>query len=336
MSKKAANPLPEMARQYEDIEIPGTGVAMRGLAEPHPLAPHERPFVFDKNLVEQVAAAVALDKNTMITGPSGCGKTQLIMQIARVLGFPCIRFNFNGDTRASHLVGQQRPAMVDGVMSLQFCEGDAVQAARHGYWLYLDEIDMASPHVLGALHPLLEEGNRTIHIPETGETVQAHEDFRVFAAGNTVGVRRRHASRFAGTTSLNSALLGRFGFVIDTDYPEFEDETKRVLAHLPEPADEDARAAQELHAKGVCMVAQTIRQDPSFQSEFSTRGLIQWAQVIEQMGDSHVAFELSVLNKLTNESDVLTAKLAVMEVFDWAHAPEGWADIPGKQRKKKK
>jgi MoxR-like ATPase len=321
MSKKVSHPLPELPREYKDIQIPGTETTMRGLAEPHPLAPAPQPYLFDPVLVAQVAAAVKWDKNVMITGPSGCGKTQLIMQLARTLGFPCIRFNFNGDTRASHLLGQQRPAMIDGGMGLTFVEGDAVQAARLGYWLYCDEIDMASPHVLGVLHPLLEEGHRTIHIPETGETVHAHPDFRIFAAGNTIGNRRAHAGRFAGTTSLNSALLSRFGFVIDTDYPEFDDEVQRVLAHLPKPATEKEREGQIKRCKGVCFVASIVRQDSNFQSEFSTRGLIQWAMAMEEMGDTHVAFELAVLNKLTNETDVQVAKSAVMEIFGWQHAP---------------
>lgn len=308
VTKRAAK-LPKADREYEDIVIPQTEVAMRGFAEAHPFAPRKRPFRFSEDLTREIAAAVELGMNTMLTGPSGCGKTETVMQIAAHLGRPCLRFNFNGETRVTHLVGQQRPAMIDGALGLQFAAGDLLTAMREGWWVFFDEIDMASPNVLGVLHPVLEEGNRMLHVPETGETLRAHDDFHVFASGNTIGYRASHRARFAGTGSLNSALLGRFGVVIACDYPPEEEEIERVRVHVP---DLDLRYVQ-----GVCRVASKLREDQKFRTDFSTRSLIQWAKVIEKLGDNFRAFELTVLRKIESPSDTKTAKDMVTKIFGY-------------------
>ncbi len=307
MAKKAGK-LPSTEREYVDVVIRDTEVTMQGLATPHTYTPEKKPFRFNQEQVEELALAVELDMNAMLTGPSGCGKTQLVLQTAAELGRPCVRFNCNGETRVSHLTGQMRPAMVEGALSLAFNAGDLTVAVREGYWVFFDEIDMASPNVTGVLHPVLEEGNRTMHIPETGETIKGHSDFRVFASGNTVGYRAKHRARFAGTGPLNSALLGRFGMVIACGYPSEEEEIERVLCHVPD--------LNPLYVNSVCRIAATLRKDKSFHTDFSTRSLIQWARIIEARNkDDFRSFELAILRKLESATDAKVAKKAVVKLF---------------------
>lgn len=54
---------------------------------------------------------------------------------------------------------------------------------RHGYWIILDELNLAPSDVLEALNRLLDD-NRELLISETQETVKAHNSFLLFATQN--------------------------------------------------------------------------------------------------------------------------------------------------------
>ena len=310
MTKRKATPETE----YETYQIPGTDVSMRGRKERHPLAPPVRPFLFDAGIMADLAMAVDTGMHTLLTGPSGCGKTQTVEQTAAVLGMPFIRYNLNGETRVSQLVGQQRPAMIDGVLGLEYHYSRLAMAMREGWWVFLDELDMGLGSVLSALHPVLED-HPTLFIPDTGETIRAHEDFRVFASGNTIGYRARTRARFAGTGPLNTALLGRFGMVLACDYPSEEIEAERLRCHVPdiEPA----------YLLSVCRVASKLREDEDFASDFSTRSLIQWLKVLEKGGESFEAFEKTILLKLENPADREVAIKALDVIFDYKQKGRG-------------
>ena len=54
---------------------------------------------------------------------------------------------------------------------------------RNGWWLLLDELNLAPPDVLEALNRVLDD-NRELFIAETGEIIKAHPRFQLFAAQN--------------------------------------------------------------------------------------------------------------------------------------------------------
>jgi midasin len=66
-----------------------------------------------------------------------------------------------------------------------FVEGKIVKAARNGDWVLLDEINLASPDTLESISGLFQP-NPSLLLSETGEIerIQAHPNFRVFAAMN--------------------------------------------------------------------------------------------------------------------------------------------------------
>lgn len=55
-----------------------------------------------------------------------------------------------------------------------------IEAVRNGYWVILDELNLASSEVLEALNRLLDD-NKELLIVETQEVVKAHPNFRIFA-----------------------------------------------------------------------------------------------------------------------------------------------------------
>lgn len=58
---------------------------------------------------------------------------------------------------------------------------------RRGYWIILDELNLAPTDVLEALNRLLDD-NRELLITETQEVVKAHPRFMLFATQNPPGL----------------------------------------------------------------------------------------------------------------------------------------------------
>lgn len=66
-------------------------------------------------------------------------------------------------------------------------EGVLIDAMRKGYWIILDELNLAPTDVLEALNRLLDD-NRELFIAETQEVVKAHPRFMLFATQNPPGL----------------------------------------------------------------------------------------------------------------------------------------------------
>lgn len=326
MTKKTAVHLSE-ANERRTVEI--EGVPFEAWSVRQTGVPRETPYAFDRTQLEELSVGIRTGSNVLLVGPTGCGKTSLPLQVAARLNQPCLRFNCDGETRVAHLRGQQRPAAQDGVLTLQFVAGALAEAMRRGWWVVLDELDAALPSVLFVLQSVLEEGNRTLQVPETNEVIEAHPDFRLFATSNTVGYRATARSRHAGTNMLNAAFVDRFAIVIGVDYPEPEKEIERVRLHVPGLVeDEDRRGA--MFIDGVCAVAHDLRRDEKFRSDFSTRRCIQWARLIEQFKredwsaddpkgalpyDVSRAFEASVARKIESPTDAKIAREVMRRNF---------------------
>ena len=302
------------------VAVPDCDLTMIGLRQAHPEAPPPgvaQKYRFHADLAEELSVAVTLAENVLLTGPTGCGKTSLPTALASLLGRPLVRFNLNGETRVSNLVGMNKPAAKDGVLTLVFALGMLAKAMREGWWVILDEIEAAIPSVLFVLQPVLEAGNRSLQIPETGEVIEAHEDFRVFATGNTLGYRASARARYSGTNAMNAAFIDRFGVIIDCRYPSKEEEHERILCHCP---DVDAD-----YIDGVARVAHALRQDEKFRSDFSTRRCIQWASLLPHFGyDAIRTSEMAWVRKLESATDAKVARAVVRRCFGYPESePSG-------------
>lgn len=312
---RKAREIPTTEAKLVDIDIPDTDVTMKGYKKPHPRAPQVRPYRYPKQQVEDIAIAVEESINVLLTGPTGCGKTSIIIALAAVLGRPLIRFNMNGETRVSSLIGQKRPATKDGALTLEFTKGDLAIAMQEGYWVLGDEFDAAPPPVLFVMQPVLEEDNRTLHIPDTGERIVAHPEFRFFATGNTIGYRAAMRARHAGTHMMNAALVDRFGMVISADYPERMEEIERLKVNVPE--------CEEGFVDGICRVAEELRKDDKFRADFSTRRCIQWARLVHRYDyDVLRAAELAVVRKLESATDAKVCREVTRRIFGYGEKEE--------------
>lgn len=124
--------------------------------------------------------------------------------------------------------------ITDNTGVLKFQEGILVEAVRKGYWIVLDELNLAPSEVLEALNRLLDT-NRELFIPETQEVwgicslmnnmmqvVVPHPDFMLFATQNPPGI-------YGGRKVLSRAFRNRFLEIHFDDIPE--DELQEILVH---------------------------------------------------------------------------------------------------------
>lgn len=94
-----------------------------------------------------------------------------------------------------------------------------VEAVRKGYWVILDELNLAPSEVLEALNRLLDD-NRELHIVETQKVIKAHPNFRIFATQNPT-------EGYGGRKELSEAFKNRFVLIRVRDVPI--DELQEIL-----------------------------------------------------------------------------------------------------------
>lgn len=167
----------------------------------HEVKMPERTYRFTEPLHEkfdEVLAVVSQDIPVYLTGKAGTGKNVICKQVAKALN---LDFYFtNAVTQEYKLTG-----FIDANGTYQ--DTQFYQAFTKGGLFFLDEMDASVPETLVILNAAI--ANRYFDFP-TGK-VDAHPDFRVVAAGNTVGTGAD--SEYTGRYCLDEASLDRFAMV---------------------------------------------------------------------------------------------------------------------------
>lgn len=155
---------------------------------------------------ETVLKFVANNEPVFLTGPAGSGKNVLCKQVAEALG---LKFYFtNAVTQEYKLTG-----FTDAMGNYQ--ETQFYKAFTQGGLFMLDEMDASIPEILVILNAAIANGY--FDFPAPIGYVEAHPDFRVIAAGNTVGTGADY--QYVGRNQLDAASLDRFA-VVKVDYSE--------------------------------------------------------------------------------------------------------------------
>lgn len=153
---------------------------------------------------DTVLNLVNADIPVFLTGAAGTGKNVLCKQIADAMN---LEFYFtNAVTQEYKLTG-----FIDA--NGTFHETQFYKAFTNGGLFMLDEMDASIPEVLIILNAAI--ANRYFDFP-TGR-VDAHENFRLIAAGNTFGTGAD--MEYSGRFQLDAASLDRFALV-EIDYSE--------------------------------------------------------------------------------------------------------------------
>lgn len=163
----------------------------------------ERKVEFDEVLHEKfetVLKFVQMNEPVFLTGAAGTGKNVICKQVAKTLG---LDFYFSNAVTQEYKITGFTDAM--GV----FQESQFYKAFKNGGLFMLDEIDASIPEVLVILNAAI--ANRYFDFPAPIGYVEAHEAFRVVAAGNTFGTGATY--QYVGRNQLDAASLDRFAMV---------------------------------------------------------------------------------------------------------------------------
>ena len=158
------------------IEFEGYWV-VKGSAEPETPQNYILTESVKRNLKDVVRVVSIGRMPLLLQGDTSVGKTSLIAYLAKASGHVCVRINNHEHTDLQEYVGSY---VADESGRLVFKEGVLVEAMRKGYWIILDELNLAPSDVLEALNRVLDD-NRELFIPETQQTVKAHDNFMLFA-----------------------------------------------------------------------------------------------------------------------------------------------------------
>lgn len=167
------------------------------------------------NKFEQILQLVSLNIPTMLVGPAGSGKNHTLEQVAEALD---LEFYFsNAITQEYKLTG-----FIDANGNYQGTQ--FYKAFKYGGLFFLDEMDASIPEVLIILNSAIANG----YFDFPHEKVDAHENFRVVSAGNTMGTGAN--TEYTGRNRLDAATLDRFA-IIEFDY---DADIEQQLASTPE------------------------------------------------------------------------------------------------------
>ena len=151
---------------------------------------------------DQIKTCIQCDIPVYLVGEAGTGKNFTLEQIACEMG---LEFYFTNSVQQEYKL----TGFIDA--GGKFHETEFYKAFKNGGLFFLDEIDASIPEVLVLLNAAI--ANHYFEFPNG--RIQAHPDFRVVAAGNTVGSGADEL--YTGRLVLDQATLDRF-VVIEFDY----------------------------------------------------------------------------------------------------------------------
>lgn len=260
--------------------------------------PKENPEFILADEMKMVAFAITRGFNAFVEGPTGCGKSEATMQICALMKRPMRRVNMHGDVTAGNFIGKME-ANVSGTF---YKDGVLPSCMKKGMVLLVDEVDFTPPHIAAVLHPVLE-GQRTLFLPDTGETVVAVPGFTVVATGNTGGKGDMRGT-YTGVEVLNTAFLDRFPIKVQANYLNQGLELGLLKKHFGQ------NVPEELLDKMVRLAAE-IRvafTDGKLAVTMSTRKLLDYGVLYQAFGHEE-ALKVTLFNWLDEDDRALVQEV---------------------------
>ncbi|XP_010261987.1 PREDICTED: midasin isoform X2 [Nelumbo nucifera] len=234
-------------------------------------------YVLTKSVKEHLrnlARAILIKKYpVLLQGPTSSGKTSLVQYLAAITGHEFVRINNHEHTDLQEYLGSY---LTDAHGKLVFQEGVLVKAVRNGYWIVLDELNLAPSDVLEALNRLLDD-NRELFVPELQETVIAHPDFMLFATQNP-------PTFYGGRKMLSRAFRNRFVEIHVDEIPEGELST--ILDRRCKIPESYAKKMVEI-MKDLQLHRQSSKVFAGKHGFITPRDLFRWADRFRTFGNSY-------------------------------------------------
>ena len=129
-------------------------------------------------MFDDVLTAVMENANPYLIGPSGCGKTFMVSQIAAILELEHVDIGYINEEY--DILGFQTAA--GGYSKPNF-----YRCYKYGKIAFCDELDNGNSRATVKLNSFLSNTEDASYSFPNGENVPRHSNFRIVAAGNTVG-----------------------------------------------------------------------------------------------------------------------------------------------------
>lgn len=246
--------------------------------------------------------------HTYIYGPHGCGKTTLLKELCKILGKEPYEVDFSAGVDEETFLGT-KIATVDekGNNIIKFQYGIFPRAIMEGRPIIINEIDMAQPNYLAALHGVLEEHDPKLVLMENDAEVLKPEGngFCVLATANTLGLDES-ALEYSGTNTLNYAFLDRFDSFFQLNYSDENNLISDILKDTP---------FLEIKSKLIDLIIQfrSAKKVGSLTQELSTRRVKMLCKKIKTIGLEN-ALKNVILTRIDEDERELVKEI-IQRVF---------------------
>jgi MoxR-like ATPase len=203
----------------------------------------QRVIVGQREVIEQILAAIFTRGHCLLIGVPGLAKTLMVSSISQILDVSFKRIQFTPDLMPSDITGTMiLDEQETGRREFRFVRGPVFANI-----VLADEINRTPPKTQAALLQAMQERQ----VSAGQETYNLPDPFFVIATQNPIEQE--------GTYPLPEAQLDRFMFTIKVDYPTLEEE-KRILATTTR--DEAVELTKVLSSKAILNLQKLIRSVP--------------------------------------------------------------------------
>ncbi|CAF4290181.1 unnamed protein product, partial [Rotaria magnacalcarata] len=222
----------------------------------------------------------------LLEGSTGVGKSASIMEAAYLCGQrELVRYNMSSRVSIDDLLGKVALVFNEKTEStvFQFVEGPFTKAFANGYWLLLDELNLAQDTVLQAIESALDTCQLTINNTSSSQDPviihRKHNDFRLFATQNP------NSGFFKGKREkLSASSLSRFRPMIFKEMPD-EEWRQIVEIRLKSYFPERAKSLSEDLVHKFNVELKQLLKKKNFEeigpyTEISIRELLKWINLL--------------------------------------------------------
>ncbi|KAH7723681.1 midasin [Aphelenchoides avenae] len=236
-------------------------------------------------------------------------KSSLVVALAAVTGNRLVRLNLSDQTDLSDLFGSDVPVITtDGRTSFAWKDGPVLRAIKNGYWVLLDEMNLASQSVLEGLNSCFDF-RKKLFIAELNKTFEIESTTcRFFACQNPQkqgGDRRALPKSFLNrftSIAVNEMTNEDFVFVLEKALRGRFD--KDIIHNMVEV---NKRVADS-----------HIREGGPF--EFNLRDLLRWSEAAVRFDDLSLAYELTYVSRCRTKDE----RGKVREIYKTILSEEAW------------
>ena len=229
----------------------------------HPNAPAIDPnFIWTEYILKQLLLSQSTGEHLWFGGEKGTGKSETARQFAARTGRNYVRINFHKYTSAEDYLGAV--GLVNGATVFQ--PKDFLMAyTTPSTIILLDEVTNADAGELAPLNGFLEPNSAVSY---GGAVRRKANGVLVFAADNTLG-NGDDSGRYAGTRTMNSALVDRFARVVHFEYLPLVKEVEAVVRHTGCTEEVARHVLKAIHVARSKVTTGDIVDAPSIRSVIS-------------------------------------------------------------------